>query len=78
METIDMNQIKKGEVNLGVCSLTLNSAYFSHIAILDLNYGRPVRQRGCYRGGQSYNNWILYRTSVITFCMGEDSNCIRD
>jgi len=78
METIDMNQLKKGEVNLGVCSLTLGSAEFSHIAISDLDYGRPVRQRSCHRGGQSYNVWILYRTFVVDFCVHEVSNCVRD
>lgn len=44
MDRIDMNTLKKGEVNLGVCAIRLLVPLsFTNEFILDIHHGRPVQ-----------------------------------
>jgi hypothetical protein len=61
MDRIDFQQLKSGEVNLGVGLHFIRTQGRNSGLAADLNYGCPIRQGRRHWRGQSYNHRQLYR-----------------
>jgi hypothetical protein len=60
MDRIDFQQLKSGEVNLGVCSSLAHLKGKGSGLAVDLNHGCPIRQGRRYWCRQSYNHRQLH------------------
>ena len=62
MQTVDMQQLKAGEVNLGVSKLNINnSEWLKEILRPDFDHGRAVQGRRRNRRRFTNNNRKLHR-----------------
>jgi hypothetical protein len=60
MDHIDFQQLKSGEVNLGVRSVLISIGMPIFKLVVDINYGCPIRQGRRYWRRQSYNHRKLH------------------
>jgi hypothetical protein len=67
MDRIDFQQLKSGEVNLGVCFSLICVQDRTLDLVVDLNHGRPIRQGSRHWSGQSYNHRQLH-CEIIYYC----------
>jgi hypothetical protein len=77
MNTVDIERLKSGEVNLGVSFAVVGKQGLT--VVVDVDYGGPVRQGRSYWCRQSYNHWKLHRMTyrslspyvVLTIRLGQ-------